>query len=80
MTFFKTENGTIHHQEKKLLRQIFNSVGDFTTILVVADIVIIVVNILVVRGKGGDHLCILTCKYLITATELGWPVNQILQR
>ena len=31
-------------------------------------------------GKGGDHLCILTCKYLITATELGWPVNQILRR
>lgn len=63
----------IHHQ-------IFTSVRDFTTILVVADIVIIVVNILVVRGKGADHLCILTRKYLITATELGWPVNQILRR
>ena len=62
----------IHHQ-------IFTSVRDFTTILVVADIVIIVVKILVVRGRG-DHLCILTCKYLITATELGWPVNQILRR
>ena len=56
MAFFKTENGTIHQQEKKLLRQIFTSVRDFTTILVVADVVIIVVKILVVRGEGGSFV------------------------
>ena len=56
MTFFKTENGTIHHQGKKLLRQIFSSVRDFTAILVVADVVIIVVKILVVQGKGGSFV------------------------
>ena len=39
----------IHHQ-------IFTSVRDFTTILVVADIVIIVVKILVVRGEGGSFV------------------------
>ena len=39
----------IHHQ-------IFTSVRDFTTILVVADIVIIVVKILVVWGEGGSFV------------------------